>query len=251
MKTEFIDIRTPAGVCDAFIAYPDNGTYPAVILFMDAFGLRPGLYDMARKLASHGYYVLLPNLFYRIRKAPVLDVAFPLRADAMPDAIQAIRALLADYKPDLAMQDADAFLAFLSTQPRVRQGQIGTTGYCMGGALSLRVAARHPEAVGAVASFHAGNLATDGAESPHLLLDRIQGEIYVAHADNDTSMPPEQIERFDAALKSVAVAHASELYAGAAHGFTMADLPAYDGAALARHWENLLALLGRNLQAEN
>ena len=246
-QTKLINISTHDGVCDTFIAHPDTGAHPAVILFMDAFGPREYLYQMAQKLASHGYYVLLPNMFYRVKSPPVIDIPFPLKPADMPAAVDQIMALLKTLTPEMAMRDVDALIDFLAAQENVLQGKIGTTGYCMGGALSLRTAARHPEKVAAAASFHAGNLASESPDSPHLLLNKIAAEIYIASADHDKSMPPEQIDRLNTALTTIHAKHQSELYNDAIHGFTMADLPAYNAAALERHWENLLPLLARNL----
>jgi len=254
MKTEYIDIATPDGICDTFVAYPDSdadrSTYPAVILFMDAYGPRPYLDEMAQQLASHGYYVLLPNMFYRVKKAPVVDLPFPLKKEDLPAAKQQIMALINTFDPALAMQDTDVFLDFLARQTHASQGKIATTGYCMGGGLSLRMAARHPGKVVAAASFHGGRLATETPQSPHHLLGKIKAELYIAHADHDESMPPDQIERLNTALNATQIVHKAEVYAGASHGFTMADLPAYNQAALDRHWENLLDLLDRNLSAQ-
>ena len=146
------------------------------------------------------------------------------------------------------MRDAAAYLGFLATDDHVSAGAVGTVGYCMGGALALRTAALAPERVGAVASFHAGRLATDAPDSPHRSFAGIRGEVYVAHADNDGSMPPEQQDLVERTLSEAGVTHRAELYAGAAHGFTMADTAAYDEAATDRHWDNLLGLLARTLQ---
>ena len=247
MKTELIDIKTPDGLCDTFIARPDHLACPAVLLFMDAYGPRKCLYEMAQKLAEHGYCVVVPNMFYRVKKAPVVDLSFPLKKQDMPGAVELIMALLKVFQPGPAMQDVDVFLDFLAAQQYVRQGKIGTVGYCMGGALALRTAARHPDRVAAAASFHGGNLAVDNAHSPHLLLNRIKAELYIAHADHDKSMPAEQIERLNSALSTMDVAHRAEVYTDALHGFTMADLPVYDQTACERHWHTLLDLLARNL----
>jgi carboxymethylenebutenolidase len=122
------------------------------------------------------------------------------------------------------------------------------TGYCMGGALALRTAAHRPEQIAAAAAFHPARLATDAPDSPHLLADRITAEVYVGSADGDPGMPPEQQSRLDEALTEAGVRHTCEQYDGAAHGFTMADTAVYDEAATARHWDNLLGLLGRNLR---
>ena len=149
--------------------------------------------------------------------------------------------------PDRAMRDADAYLAFLGTDERVHEGPVGTVGYCMGGALALRTAAHAPDRVAAVASFHGGRLATDRPDSVHLLAGRITAEVYIGHADNDGSMPPEQQERLGKALSEAGVRHRTELYAGATHGFTMADTAAYDEAATERHWDRLTDLFARTL----
>jgi carboxymethylenebutenolidase len=145
------------------------------------------------------------------------------------------------------LQDTGVFINFLNRQEQVLPGKIAITGYCMGGSLAIRAAARYPDRVAAVASFHAGNLATETPDSPYRLLGQIVGELYIAHADHDASMPAEQIARLQQALESSSVRYEAELYRGAAHGFTMADLPAYDAAALDRHWKKLLALLERTL----
>jgi carboxymethylenebutenolidase len=249
LKTKNLDIQMQGGTCDAFVAYPDDHqAHPGVLFLMDAYGLRPYLRQMAEKLASHGYYVLVPNLFYRVRRSPVLDLHFPLKTEDMPVAHQKLMSLFQTYDTEKhGDPDMSTFVDFLSSQPQVRKGKIGVTGYCMGGRLGLRAAALCPDRVGAVASFHAGNIATDEPSSTHRLVDRIQGDIYVAHADHDRSMPPEQIERFQRALDQTKVKHRAEVYKDAAHGFTMADLPAYNEAALKKHWDELLKLFKRSL----
>lgn len=148
----------------------------------------------------------------------------------------------------LAMRDSEVYLSFLAGDDRVCDGPVGTVGYCMGGALALRTAAHAPDRVAAAASFHGGRLATDDPDSPHLFLDRVTAEVYVGHADNDASMPPEQRDRLAEALTKAGVAYRAELYEGAVHGFTMADTAAYDEAAAERHWERLLDLLARTLR---
>ena len=248
MQTKQLDVKTPDGACDTFIAYPDESRpYPAVILFMDAFGPRPYLHEMAQTLAARGYYVLLPNMFYRVRRAPVVDAQFPVRAEALPEIRKQFGPLFSSLTPELSMKDAGAFLEFLAQQSQVRPGKVGVTGYCMGGALALRTAAQFPDRIAAAASFHGGNLASETPNSPHLLIPRMKAEIYVAHADNDQSMPSEQMTRLRSALEASGLRFEAEVYPGAAHGFVMADLPAYQEAALKRHWEKLFALFERTL----
>ena len=252
MKTRMIDIKTPDGACDSFIAYPDGGKqHPAVLLLMDAFGPRDYLYEMAKTIAARGYYVLLPNLFYRTRRAPVIDAQFPLRAEDMPMLIkQQLMPLFQSYTPAVqGLQDAGVFLDFLSGQKQALPGKVGLTGYCMGGSLAIRIAAQYPDSIAAATSFHAGNLATEAPDSPHLLLGKIKAKLYIAHADNDQSMPAEQIERLREALKqSGHQDDTAEIYSGAIHGFTMADLPAYNEAACKRHWEKVFELFERLLK---
>jgi carboxymethylenebutenolidase len=245
----FLDIKTKDGVCDSFIVYPDDQKpHPAVIMIMDGFGPRAHLYQMARTISSKGFYVLLPNMFYRVRRAPIIEMKLPLRPEDMPELFKnKLMPLLQGYDPESGLSDIAVFFDFLSQQPQVLPGKIRFTGYCFGGAMSIRAAARYPEKINAVGSFHAGNLATDAANSPHLQVDQIKAELYIAHADNDQSMPPEQMERLKIALDQSGVKYEAELYSGSAHGFTMADLPAYNEAAFNRHWKKLFDLLERSL----
>jgi carboxymethylenebutenolidase len=225
-----VEVPTADGVAEAYLATPEGGgSFPAVLLYMDAFGLRPQIERMADRLASEGYVVLAPNVFYRDHEAALGTSDFGV-----------LREYMKALTPDAVERDARAYLDFLAPDRPV-----GVTGYCMGGRLTLLTAGRLPERVAAAASFHAGNLATDAPESPHRVFGDIQAEVYVAHADQDRSMPPEQRERVEAALAGVA--HRAELYEGARHGFTMADLEVYDEQADERHWRELLGLLGRTI----
>ena len=133
MKSEWIDIKTADGVCDAFIAHPDDGAaHPAVLFYMDAFGPRPWLYEMAKKIAARGYYVLLPNVFYRVRRAPVVDAKFPLRPEDMAEVRKLFGPLFQSFTPAMGMKDAETYLDFLAAQSLVKSAKIGVTGYCMG-----------------------------------------------------------------------------------------------------------------------
>ena len=231
-----VDVQTEDGVAQAHLATPRGGPYPAVLLYMDAFGLRPQIERMADRLASEGYVALAPNVFYRDHDADLGTSDFAV-----------LREYMKALTPDAVERDARAYLDFLSARDDVADGPVGVTGYCMGGRLALLTAGRLPERVAAAASFHGGNLASDAPESPHLLADRIRAEVYVAHADQDRSMPPEQMERLEAALEGVT--HRAELYEGARHGFTMSDLEVYDEQADERHWRELLGLLARTIGA--
>ncbi|WP_392839175.1 dienelactone hydrolase family protein [Streptomyces sp. LN500] len=243
-----VDIPTQDGTADAYLTHPDDSTpHPAVLLYMDAFGLRPHLKEMADRLARAGYTVLVPNVFYRHGRAPVVELPDVIGPARRPEIFERLGPIMTSLTPDLAMRDADAYLRWLAASPLTTDGPVGITGYCMGAGLALRTAGTYPDRVAAMAGFHGGRLATDSPDSPHLLADRITAELYFGHADQDPSLPPEQIDRLDEALTAAGVRHHSEIYTGAHHGFTQADTAAYDSTADKRHWTALLALLDRAL----
>ncbi len=248
VRTTTVDVPTTAGSADAILAVPDGGgPHPGVLVFMDAFGLRPRLEEMAARLAADGYVVLVPNLFHRAGRAPVADLGDLSDPAQRSTVFEKLGPLMRALTPDVAVQDAEDYLGFLAADDRVCDAPVGLVGYCMGGALALRTAAAAPDRVAAVAGFHGGRLATDQPDSPHLLLDRVDAEVYVGHADHDRSMPPEQQTRLAEALAASGVRHRTELYEGAAHGFTMADTAAYDEKATDRHWARLTELFARTL----
>lgn len=243
-----LDIPTPDGVADAYLAHPDDGEpHPGVLLYMDAFGLRPSLEEMAKRLAGHGYTVLVPNVLYRSGRAPVMDLPDFIDPSERPEIFKRLFPIAMALTPDLAMRDAGAYLDWLAASPLVADGPVGTTGYCMGGSLGLRTAAAYPDRIAAAAAFHTGNLATDAEDSPHLLADRITAELYFGHADQDPSLPADQIKTLEQALDAADVRYRSELYEGAHHGYSQADTAAFNAEANERHWRALLELFGRTL----
>ncbi|MCT9113538.1 dienelactone hydrolase family protein [Streptomyces mirabilis] len=244
-----VDIPTRDGTADAYLTHPDdNAPHPTVLLYMDAFGLRPQLQKMADRLAGAGYTVLVPNVFYRHGRAPVVPLPDFIASADRPALFEQIFPIMGELTADAVARDADGYLAWLAGRPEGGAGPIGISGYCMGARLALLTAASHPEKVAVAAGFHGGGLATDDdPESPHLLADRITAELYFGHADQDHSMPPEQIERLDKALAEAGVRHRTEVYTGAEHGYSMADTEAYNAEATERHWAGLLELLGRGL----
>ncbi|WP_260636942.1 dienelactone hydrolase family protein [Streptomyces angustmyceticus] len=243
-----LDIPTPDGVADAYLAHPDDGApHPGVLLYMDAFGLRPSLEEMAKRLAGHGYTVLVPNVFYRSGRAPLVELPDAIDPSQRPEIFEQLFPIMQTLTPEPAMRDAGAYLDWLAASPMVTDGPVGTTGYCMGGVLAVRTAAAHPDRVAAAAAFHAGRLATDAEDSPHRLAGRITARLYFGHADQDRSMTPEQIGDLEQALDAAGVRYRSELYEGAHHGYTQADTTAYHAEADARHWRNLLDLFGQCL----
>jgi carboxymethylenebutenolidase len=246
MAREDVTISTDDGDCRTSVFTPDAGAgpWPGAIFFMDGLGIRPVLFDMAQRLADAGYVALLPDMFYRAGPYEPLDVN---EVFASGDVRAALAPFLGSTDNRRAAQDAGAFLSYLERRDDVSGPGVGTTGYCMGGGISLTVAATYPERIAAAASFHGGSLATDSELSPHLLVDRIQGRVYVGAADNDGSYPPEMAARLIEALMGASVEHRHDLYAGAAHGWTMADAPVYDAGAAERHWAALLDLFAESL----
>jgi carboxymethylenebutenolidase len=244
-----VDITTPDGVADAYLAHPGgDGKHPAVLFCMDAFGLRPHLHRMADRLAAEGYTVLVPNLFYRAGRTPVFELPEFIDPGERPEIFQTIGPIMRRLTPELAMRDAGAYLEWLADSPLTTGEPVGITGYCMGAVMALRTAGNFPERVAAVGGFHGGNLATEEPDSPHLVADKITAEVYFGHADQDHALPPEQIERLDRALTEAGVRFRAEVYEGAAHGSTQADTAAYDEAGAERHWAALLDLFQRNLR---
>ncbi|MBC2908175.1 dienelactone hydrolase family protein [Streptomyces cupreus] len=241
-----VDIVTEDGTADAYLAHPGDGApHPAVLLYMDAFGLRPRLRAMADRLAEAGYTVLVPNVFYRHGRAPVVELPEFIDPAARPEIFERLWPVMQSLTPALAMRDAGACLRWLADSPLAADGPVALTGYCMGGRLAVMTAGTFPEQVGAAACFHASHLATDGPDSPHLVAERATGELYFGHADQDPGLPVEQMERLENTLTAAGVRHRAEVYPGAHHGFTQADTAAYHQEADERHWAALLDLLQR------
>jgi len=246
MPHQQVNIATDDGICPTDVYTPaDSGAWPAVIFHMDGLGIRPTLNLMAQRLADAGYVVLLPDLYYRAGPYGPLD---PQEIFASGDVLKAIGHLFSTTNPALVGKDSAFYLSYLDTRSDVAGKKIGTTGYCMGGAMSLATAASHPDRVAAAASFHGGGLATDASDSPHLLAPRIKARVYVAGADQDPFYPPEMAERLEKALSDAHVDHRCEIYEGALHGWTMADFPIYNQPAAERHWRELLGLFAATLR---
>lgn len=251
MIAKMIDVKTEDGICDAYLAYPEGkNNLPFVLFYMDAIGLRKRIHDMVDRIAAQGYFVLAPNLFYRSKRAPVVDYETLLKPEHRGDLIKQVMALASELKVDMGERDARSFLNYARARPEVDVSRAAAVGYCMGGGNALRSAGNFPEAFAAVASFHAGNLATEAETSPHRWFPRIKAEVYIGHADRDQHMPPEQMERVEAELKKAGLRCKAELYPECHHGWTMSDLHAYNKEGEARHWKELFALFQRNLRTE-
>jgi carboxymethylenebutenolidase len=239
-----VTVSTPDGSCPSVVIAPDGeGPRPAVILFMDAGGVRPAMIEMAEHLATMGYVAFLPEMYYRHGGYEPFDLATVFSDPAERGRLMG---MVGSVTKAMVASDAGAFLEFLSTRPEVAGTKVGTTGYCMGGGLSLTAAAHHPDRIAAAASFHGGYLATDAPDSPHRVVGRITGRVYVAGAENDESFPAAQAKLLEEALAEGGVDHIVETYP-AHHGFAVPDNPTYDSDAAARHWRALADLFSATL----
>jgi carboxymethylenebutenolidase len=243
-----VEIKTPDGTCDAAFIHPKTGSHAGVLIWPDAFGLRPAMRDFAKRLAADGYSVLVPNPFYRVSKAPFTDASKFNFQNA--DDMAKLRPLMASVNaPGNPEKDATAYVAFLDAQKQVDKAKkIGTQGYCMGGPLVVRTAAALPDRIGAGASFHGGGLVTDKPESPHLLAPKIKARMYFGIASNDDSSQPDAKDKLKEAFAAANVPAEIEVYAGAVHGWCVPDMPLrngtpiYNKADAERAWGKLLAL---------
>jgi carboxymethylenebutenolidase len=235
MSQRSVEVETPDGNCPAVLYVPQgSGRWPAVILFADAGGMRDTIRDMGQRLSSLGYVVLVPDFYYRIGPYDPIDgrTAFSTKESA-----EKIMGMMRGYTPDMAALDASAFVDYLERLPEKKSGGVGTTGYCMGGRLSLLAAGNLGARVAAAASFHGGNLAkADDPESPHHKASDIKANVYVGAAIEDQSFPDEQQRLLEASLADAGVVHTIATYQ-AHHGFAVPDNPTYDADAAERHWQ--------------
>jgi len=240
-----VTIRTPDGTADAVLFHPEGkGKWPAVLVWPDVVSLRQVFREMGRRLAAEGYVVLVPNLYYRVKKAPVVESGFNF---ANPDDRAKLTPMRATVTPEGTAKDAAAYLAYLDSRPQTdTRRKAGTQGYCMGGPLAFRTAAAVPNRIGAVASFHGGGLYTDKPDSPHLLLPRTRAEYLVLVAENDDKQDPTVKDKLKAALDAAKLKSKVEVYP-ADHGWTVKGSQVYEEAEAERAWAELLALYKRAL----
>jgi carboxymethylenebutenolidase len=240
-----VQIPTPDGSSDGTLHVPDgDGPWPGVLVFPDAAGARETFRQFGDRLADAGYVALVPDVYYRAGDWAPFDIA-----TLFTDAQQRTRlfGMIRELTSDRIVADAEAYADFLLGRPEVSGPAIGTTGYCMGGRLSLIAAGGLGRKIAAAASFHGGRLAiADDPSSPHLAADRITATVYVAGAEEDESFTPAQAELLDGALTDAGVNHTVEFYP-AHHGFAVPDNPTYDAEASARHWRALEELYGAHL----
>jgi carboxymethylenebutenolidase len=217
-----------------------------VIFFMDAPAIRPALFQMCERLASHGYFVLLPDMFWRVGPYEPIDIKAVFASEEKRREV--FGKLMGSTDPERSTRDTGAFLDWLAAQPQVKGEKVGVTGYCMGAALALRAAGHFPDRVVAAAGFHGGRLATDAPDSPHLLAPKIKAKVYIAGADEDAGFPPEQADQLREALTAAGVDNEVTIYPGAKHGYAPPDMPVYDEPAAERHWRELVKLLDETLK---
>jgi carboxymethylenebutenolidase len=240
-----IEIKT-AGASIPCHFFPQPTAKPAVIVYMDAFGIRPALISLAQRIADNGYTVLLPNLYYREGNMAAFNPATAFKDPAEKERLTAARK---DVTNTTVMQDTAAYLDFLNQNPASKNQPVGTVGYCMGGAFALAAAGTFPHRVKAAASFHGARLATDAPDSPHLLAPAMKAHISVGIADIDPHFTPEEKSRLQTALNAAKVPNTLETYPNAQHGFAIPDHPVYNEESANHHWQQLLKLFAENLSA--
>jgi carboxymethylenebutenolidase len=244
MIDQQIEIPTKDGHTTTFISHPErDGPHPVILFFMDAPGIREELRDMARRLATSGYYVMLPNLYYR---SGVMELG-PLPADPESPERKRMYGFMHSINIALVMEDTRALLAYADSQPAARTDIVGAVGYCMSGRYAINAATHFPGRVKAAASMYGTHLVTDQPDSPHLAGGKTKAELYFGCAETDVYAPMEIIEKLRGSMKG---ANAEvEIYPGTHHGFAFPRRPIYHRDAAERHWERLLALYRRNLSS--
>jgi carboxymethylenebutenolidase len=243
MIEHHVDIQTTEGFMGSFICHPEeNGPFPVILFFMDAPGKREELHDMARRLATTGYYVVLPNLYYRTTDHFELDFK-------TGNNIEEMFTLMSGIGNRMVVRDTEAILNFIKSDEHADEESIGCVGYCMSGPFSLFVAAAYPSQVKAAASIYGVRLVVDADDSPHLGFPQTNAELYIACAEHDEYVPLEMVEQVSTEIEQSGANGRVELYEGAHHGFAFPGRgKIYDKGAAERHWERLHALFDRNLR---
>ncbi len=242
MQEKDVVINTADGVMPAFVTHPDEGgPFPVIFFYMDAPGIREELRDMARRLGTVGYYVVLPNLYYR-EGAPV-----DIMVDRSEETMERMFGLMRTLSNRKIVSDTEGMLSFVAGESAAKDGAVGVVGYCMSGPFVTSVAAAFPDEIASAASIYGAALVTEHSDSPHLRVGDIKGEIYFACAETDHWAPKETIDQLETALKDAGTNHRIEWYPGTEHGFAFPERDVFHKLAGERHWERLFDLFGRTL----
>ena len=249
MREAEVTIKTADGEMDMFVCHPDEGgPYPAVILYMDAPGIREELRDMARRIATVGYYVALPNLYYRLGREG--DYGFDLARIREDDGeLQKMFAAMNSLTNAAVVADTRPLLDFIEADAQATPGPHGCVGYCMSGQFVMAVGAAFADDFAAIASYYGVGIVTEADDSPHLTAAAIKGEVNLAFAEEDIYVPDEVLARLPGIMEASGAAHRIELYPGTVHGFAFPQRPAYNKPAAERHWQRLFALFDRRLRS--
>jgi carboxymethylenebutenolidase len=242
-----LQIQTRDGSCPSYVYQPPGqGPWPGVLVFMDGLGIRPAMLEVGERIAAHGYFVLLPDLYYRSGPYAPMD---PQTVFSDPEQRKVLfEKFMGPASTANILSDTRAFLDVLAGRAELQGSGIGTTGYCMGGRLSLAAAGTFPEQILAAAAYHPGRVATDAPDSPHLLAPRIRARVYIGQASEDPSFPEDMKALLETALTAANVDHRIETFP-AQHGWVLRDTPVYDEAQSERHYQTLFALLDGTLRA--
>lgn len=249
MQESVVDIQTQDGLMNTFIFRPDGeGPFPVVIFYMDSVGVREELCDMCRRIATVGYYVIMPNLYYRLARSVDLD-ANRLHDPAYAENLAWMWKLNRSLSNTMVEQDTQAVFDFLDTDAVARKGKVGVVGYCMSGRYVFRVAGAFPDRVAASASVYGARLITDQPDSAHLVASKIKGEMYFACAEHDIYAPPETLKELQSILDKAKINSHIEIYPEAEHGFAFPSRRLFHKASTERHWERLFDMFRRTLAA--
>lgn len=249
MSRQDVTIATPDGDARAFVFMPEGGAgpWPAALIYTDAFSIRPAFFEIAQRLASNGYYVLLPDMFWRLGPYPPMDPKETLADPAKKQEL--FGKYIGSTDAEKAMSDTGAFLAWLERQPQADAAKVAVTGYCLGGVFALRAAANFPQRVAAAAAFHPGVVVADDPDSPHRRARDIKAKVLVAGADEDSHFTEAHCATLQAALADAGVEAEVVIYRGARHGYVPRDMPVHNPEACERHWRDMLALFNGALKA--
>jgi carboxymethylenebutenolidase len=252
MKERFVDIKTAAGVMEAFVTHPeDDGPFPAVIIYMDIWGVREELYDIARRVGTVGYYSLVPDFYYRHGKRIHFEFRNKKNQTISINRLDERKLREINARPKLSnkmvVDDTGAILEFLRTAEFIRRGGVGAIGFCMGGRYVMCAAGTYPEQFIASASLHGTTLVSDRDDSPHRLVHKLHGELYCGFAEHDSHASLPMVRELEELLKPCQVHYRFLVHPGTEHGYSLPDRDVHDKQATTRDWEMIFAMLRRQI----